>query len=90
MKSGKDESMASEATLKKQIEQTVGDDHSNWAIGVTDDPAGRKAQLGNPLSWLQWKADSEQVARNIKHFFLQKGMKRADGVPSTGHFVYIV
>lgn len=80
---------ASEGTIERQIVQTVSEDYSTWTIGVTDKPALRKAQVGNPLNWLQWKADSEQAALNIERYFLQKGMKPDKGAPSSGQYVYI-
>jgi len=82
--------MASEATIKAQIEKIVGDIYSEWEIGVTDDPTNRKAQLGNPLSWIHWKADSEQAARNIKLYFLQKGMKSVGRAPKSANYVYLL
>ncbi len=81
--------MTSEATIKKQIAKTASDDYSSWTIGVTDKPSLRKAQVGNPLSWLQWKADSEKAARNIERYFLRKGMMPDKAVPSAGQYVYI-
>lgn len=81
--------MTLEATIKKQISHTAGNDYSTWTIGVTNKPALRKARVGNPLSWLQWKADSEQAALNVERYFLQRGMKQDKGVPSEGHYVYI-
>jgi hypothetical protein len=81
--------MASEATIKRQIAHTVGDDYSSWTIGVTQQPVVRKAQVGNPLSWLHWKANSERVALNVERHFLQKGMKPDTRVISSGQYVYI-
>lgn len=82
--------MASEMTIKKQIEKTVKGRYSDWQIGITDYPVQRKAQLGYPLSWLQWKADSEQATRNVECYFLQKGMDSAGAAPKRARFVYIL
>ncbi|MFQ5824832.1 MAG: hypothetical protein ACE5JB_12305 [bacterium] len=82
--------MASEPTIKQQIEQAVGGKFSDWKIGATVNPKRRKAQLGNPLSWLHWKADSPRTARNIERYFLQKGMKRAGGAPKGADYIYIL
>jgi hypothetical protein len=81
--------MASERTIIKQIEKTVRGKYSDWQIGITDYPAQRKAQLGYPLSWLQWQADADQAARNVERHFLQKGMHRAGAVPKRAKFVYM-
>jgi len=82
--------MASEATIIKQIEKTVVGKYSDWLIGLTDDPALRKAQLGNPLSFLQWKADSEQAAKNVERYFLVKGIQSAGVAPKSALHVYIL
>ncbi|MFQ5652415.1 MAG: hypothetical protein ACE5IY_20990 [bacterium] len=82
--------MASEATIIQQVEMTVQGQYSKWKIGITDGPARRRAQLGNPLSWLHWQADSEEIARAVKHHFLSCGMHKAGRAKSVGHFVYIL
>jgi len=81
--------MASEAIIISQIENTVGGKYSGWKIGITDKPALRKAQVGNPLSWLQWQADSHQAAKNVLQYFLQKGMKHSGTANKSADFVYI-
>lgn len=82
--------MPSETTIKRQIETTVSGKYSDWHIGVTDDPLVRKAQLGNPLSWLQWPAESTKSALNILKYFKSKGMKPTDvGAEESGKYVYI-
>ncbi|MFQ5771270.1 MAG: hypothetical protein ACE5HX_12080 [bacterium] len=82
--------MSSEATIIMQIEKTVEGKYREWKIGLTDDPARRKAQLGHPLNWLQWKSDSEEAARNVEHYFLQKGMKSARGAAKSANYIYIL
>ena len=82
--------MASDAIIKAQIERIVSGRYSEWGIGVTDDPTNRKAQLGNPLSWIQWNADSGDAARNIKRYFLQKGFKSVGRAPKSANYVYIL
>jgi hypothetical protein len=81
--------MASEKTIIRQIEKTVGVSYSDWKIGITDDPAQRKAALGNPLNWLHWQADSIQGAQNVFRYFVQKGMKRSGVANKTATYVYI-
>ncbi len=82
--------MATEATIIKQIEKTAAGKYSDWLIGLTDDPAVRKAQLDNPLSFLQWKADTERAAKNVERYFLAKGMHSAGAAPQSALHVYIL
>jgi hypothetical protein len=81
--------MASEKTIIRQIENTVGAKYSDWKIGITDDPAKRRAAVGNPLNWLQWQADSNLEAQNVVRYFVQKGMKRSGAANKTATYVYI-
>ncbi len=80
--------MASEAEIKKAIENKVSN-YSAWTIGVTDDPARRKEEHGNPNPWHQWNADSEEAARNLESYFLDKGMKGGSGGKGSADYVYI-
>lgn len=81
--------MADEATIQKQIESAVEGKYAGWRIGITDNPTKRKADLGNPLHWLQWEADSVEVARRVADHFVNKGMASATG-PDPGRYVYIL
>ncbi len=81
--------MASEKTIIRQIENTVSAKYTDWKIGITDDPAKRKAALGNPLNWLQWQADSNHDAQNVVNYFVKKGMKRSGVANKTAIYVYI-
>ncbi len=81
--------MASKKTIVQQIEHSIQDEHGAWSIGVTPDPAARKAGLGNPLSWLQWQADSEDAASDILNDLVQSGVNRSGPAGQTGTFVYI-
>lgn len=82
--------MATAATIIQQIENTVQGAYSDWQIGLTDDSATRKAQLGNPLSWLQWQADSIQAAMDIVAYFKKLGMYVVTGKHRPGETVYIL
>lgn len=84
--------MASESAITAAIENVVGqtsNKYSIWTIGVTDDPASRKGQHGNPGSWMHWNADSESAARNVEKHFLAKGMKGGTGGGGKADYVYI-
>lgn len=80
--------MASESAIKDAIEETVTH-YSVWTIGVTDDPDRRRGEHGNPNVWYHWDADSEQVARNVEAYFIDKGMKGATGGGGRADYVYI-
>lgn len=84
------EKMASRTVIIDQIEKTVQGKYQEWQIGVTDDSASRKAQLGNPISWLQWLAESEDDAAQIVNHFADKGMHQVGYVEERGDFVYIL
>ncbi len=77
-----------ETQIKSEIENIVST-YSSWTIGITDDPERRKGEHGNPSHWHQWKADSEQIARNVEKHFLDKGMKGATGGGFSPNYVYI-
>jgi hypothetical protein len=82
-------SMTSKTTIRKQIESTVGGRYSDWQIGLTAEPVARKAKLGNPLNWLQWQADSQQSAREIREEFANKGMRPSSRTDKIGQWVFI-
>ena len=67
--------------------------YSSWTIGITDDPARRKAEHEaegkNVKSWQDWKADTETIARNVEKYFQDKGMKGSTGGGEHPTYVYI-
>ena len=82
--------MASENYIIRQVKEITTGKYTKWQIGLTGEPLNRKAQLGNPLTWLHWKADSEQEARNVERFFLDEGLKGAGATTGSGVYVYIL
>lgn len=85
-------------TIMEKIEARVMSethkDYKIWTIGVTDDPDTRKSKHKsdgkNVDFWNQWKADSEDDARNIESYYLEKkGMKGGSGGPGSADYVYI-
>ena len=82
--------MAASLTIIDQIEKTVDGEYEEWQIGLTDDSPSRKAELGNPLSWLQWQAESFQEAQKVLNHFLEKGMGNAGSIKKIGDVVYIL
>jgi len=80
----------SESEIKSAIEGVRGSNsYSSWTIGITDDPDRRKGEHGNPKYWHEWKAHSEQIARNVEAYFQGKGMKGGGGGGDHPNWVYI-
>ena len=77
-----------EPLLRKAVEAKA-QHYSNWFIGVTDDIDRASREEGNPTLWYDWAVDSEQVARNVEAYSLDKGMKRAPGSSGKAEHVYI-
>ncbi len=63
--------------------------HHAWTIGITDDPECRKKEHGNPKVWHHWRADTKTIAKRVENYFLDKGMKDADGGGESPNYVYI-
>ena len=82
--------MASSLIIIEQIERTVNGAYSDWQIGITDDSALTKALLGNPLSWLQWQANSTEEAVAVVNHFAEKGMKNLGCRTKSADYVYIL
>lgn len=81
--------MPSKAIIISEIESTVSEKYPDWKIGITNEPATRRAQLGNPLSWLQWRAASEDCALFILTHFLHAGLRNAGEKSEPGEHVFI-
>ena len=68
-------------------------DCSDWRIGVTDDPVGRRKRHQDEgrytRLWKQWEADGETDARSVEAYFVDKGMKSGVDWDTNGNFVYI-
>ena len=79
----------SESEIKNAIEGIVSGNYSRWTIGITDDPDRRKGEHDNPKHWHQWKAHSEQTARNVEAYFQKKDMKGGGGGGDHPNWVYI-
>ncbi len=79
-----------------EIDSTVRashSDYSDWRIGVTDDPLGRRKRHQDEgrytRLWKQWEADGETDARSVEAYFVDKGMKSGVDWDTNGNFVYI-
>lgn len=83
-----------ESEIVKAIEQRVhGSKYSEWTIGITNDPDRRRSEHKNDgkdtTRWTPWRADNEQVARDVEKRFQDRGMKGGGGGGENPNFVYI-
>jgi hypothetical protein len=81
--------MASEDSIRRAIVRIAGGDYRRWTIGVTDEPGRRRLQHGNPRTWYYWNANTENVARRIEAYFINRGMKGATGGRGYANYIYI-
>ena len=75
--------------IMKRVNGSKDVDLSLWTIGVTDDPERRYQEHGKPKHWLCWEADTEEQARAVESFLIEKGMKGGTGGPGSAGYVYI-
>jgi hypothetical protein len=86
-----------ESEIERAIENRVmtarTKDYKIWTVGITDDPTRRKGEhetTGENIEyWLDWKADTETIARTVESYFLAKGMKGGAGGGERPTYVYI-
>lgn len=75
------------------IDAVVGSKCSIWTVGITNDPKRRKGEHesdGESVTyWRDWKADSEQIARDVEAHFLKKGCKGGSGGGFNPTYVYV-
>ena len=80
--------MGTAAEIRAEIER-VTSYYPTWTIGLTDNPARRRAEHGNPSVWFQWNADTQAIARSIEMYFLDRGMEGDVGGCGSADYVYI-
>lgn len=78
-----------EQEIKAKIEGHINGNYPSWTIGVTDNPDRRKQQHNNPPDWHYWNASTEDEARRIEKYFVDKGCKGSGGGGGTADYVYI-
>ena len=83
--------MASEQGIVRAIERNMAHmgSFSMWTIGITRDPNRRQEELDFPAFWRRWDAGTEDAARRIEDYLLEKGMKRDTGNERRGRQVYM-
>lgn len=64
--------------------------YDEWTIGVTDNPGRRRkrhVQDGHDMTWWsKWNASSEQAARSVEKYFVDKGMQGDTGGRGSADF----
>lgn len=69
--------------IKEEIIKVVkasGRYYRFWTIGITQDPAARKEQHGNPRYWHEWLTGPLDSAREVEDYFInEKHMKGGPG-----------
>lgn len=80
--------------ITQAIEDRAAPDYGLWRIVITANPNARKQKYKNEdedtQDWLEWPADSEEVARAIQSHSLDIGEKESEGDDvSRPTFVYI-
>jgi len=95
--------MASKSEIIREIENVMVDgSEGDWYIGITDNTERRKGEHekdGNDIGhWKDWNPESEEDARDIEKFFLNKGcsncsksnsLKGGTGGGGNANYVYI-
>ena len=70
-----------------------GYSYERWTVGVTDNPSRRRndhKQGGRNVSWWDhWDADTEEDARAVERYFLNKGMRGGTGGSGRADYVYV-
>lgn len=84
-------------SIISEIERLTRGQYEEWTIGVTDNPDRRRAEHeeeddddGKRTSrWRDWYADTEDDARDVEEYFIDKGMQGGTGGQGQADFVYI-
>lgn len=63
--------------------------YDKWRIGRANDAADANNEHGNPDSWRDWDADSDEDATKAVEFFVDKGMRKEGSGYGDADFVYV-
>ena len=72
-----------EEEIKRAIERIVESTNTDWYICISDNPDHFKNEDDKRV----WSADTETIARNVKTYFIEKGMR--EDIDEEGHYVWI-
>ena len=79
--------------ILSEIKAKASQDYTNWVIGITDHPFGRRVEhiaTGKKVERrAHWDVGSEANARKIELHFLSRGMKDSTDGDTRGKYVYI-
>lgn len=83
-----------ESEIKQAIQTKIGQTkYEIWTIGITEDLQRRKSEHDSKGQdtkyWKDWKADTEDIARSVEAYFIDKGMKGGTGGGGHPSYVYI-
>lgn len=78
------------ATIVKESIKLVVTTYSLWTIGLTTDSGRREVEIGSPIGWRLFEADTGQVAESVEAYFVGQGMNAATGRRAFGaQYVFI-
>jgi len=66
--------MKFENEIVPEIKRIVNSDYSSWAIGISNNPALRRKELGNPAIWYEWEVVTSEAAYNVMRYFHSQGV----------------
>ena len=76
-----------------KIESITRGQYEGWTIGVTDNPDRRRAEHEaedeRTSRWRDWDAETEDDARDIEQYFIDKGMQGGTGGRGRADIVYV-
>ena len=79
--------------IENRVNRSKEPKYSHWTVGITNDPERRKKEHEienhDTKFWMNWKTDSETIARDVEKYFLNKEMKGDTGGGERPTWVYI-
>lgn len=77
-------------TIARSADNVFAIDWEKWHIGITIYPNQEKRDLGKPIGWKSWKANSPNEAVEIRNYFLNKyPINRSKEGRKYDYFVFI-
>ena len=78
--------------IKDKPNLQLSEKYGYWTIGITNDLDRRKGEHANTKNvehWRGWPADTENIARVVEKYFLDRGMNGGGGGGTSPNSVYI-
>ncbi len=70
--------------IEKKLASSGKTNHSQWSIGVTNQPDEIRKRQGNPAGWCQFKTDSLPTAKMVEQYYLKSFPANSDQRMSSG------